>query len=564
MAPKADFGVEWELLETARPVESENGVVVSGHPLASRAGVEILERGGNAIDAAVAVGFALAVVLPTAGNIGGGGYLVYRSAVGEVRALDYRETAPSAATPDMYIGPDGEPTRDSLVGHLAVGVPGSVAGLAAMHEELGSLPWADLAGPAIELAREHRIDAVRHLSTAAGKQLLSRFDTSSALFLVDGEARSEGSAWSQPLLAATLERIARIGGTEFYGGETAELLVAEMERGGGLITRQDLLDYRAIWREPVVFEYRGWRLYSMPPSSSGGVTQAILFGALEGFDPLPPFGSHELVQLETEVMRWAFVDRNQYLGDPDFVEMPLERLLSPKHAREIRERIVRGVAGSTPPFTGVTQESAQTTHYSVVDGEGNAASITTTLNGAFGSGVTVRGAGFLLNNEMDDFAAKPGHPNLYGLVQGEANAVAPGKRMLSSMSPTIVESEDGELLLVVGTPGGSTIITSVFQVISNVLDHGMSLAEAVAAPRVHHQALPDILFYEEAGLSARTVRALEEMGYELQERAGYSGDINAIQAIDGGWVGVADPRRGSGAMAAASTSGTRGRDHGRH
>ena len=522
-------------------------MVVSGHPLASHAGTEILERGGNAIDAAVAVGFALAVVLPTAGNIGGGGFLVHRDAGGEVRALDYRETAPGAADHDMYLDENGDPTEESRVGHLSVGVPGSVAGMWAMHQELGSLPWEDLVAPAIELARGHEIDESRHRSLVAAKEKLGRFEASAAQFLDEGEALPIGLRWSQPDLVATLERIAATGTDGFYRGKTADLLVAEMERGGGLITYADLESYTAEWREPVKLSYRGNDIFSMPPPSSGGVALAIMLNVLGGDDEaLPAFGTADLVNLETEAMRWAFVERNAYLGDPAFVDMPLERLVSLEHANELRGRIVKGRAGETPPFDPSLHESTDTTHYSIVDNEGNAASITTTLNMGYGSGVTVAGGGFLLNDEMDDFAPKPGTPNAYGLVQGEANAVEPGKRMLSSMSPSIVVGPAGDLRMVVGTPGGPTIITSVYHVISNVIDHEMSLAQAVAAPRVHHQALPDVIFFEKNGLSAEVTTALEQMGYTLSERNGFSGDIAAIVADGDGWIGVADPRRGGG------------------
>jgi gamma-glutamyltranspeptidase/glutathione hydrolase len=522
-------------------------MVVSGHPLASRAGAEILARGGNAIDAAVTVGFALAVVLPAAGNIGGGGFLVHRDAVGEVRTLDYRESAPAKATHDMYLDEEGEPTQDSRIGHLSAGVPGSVAGMWVMHQELGSLPWNDLVEPAIELARGHLIDESRHRSLDASKSTLARFAGSAKQFLLDGEAPPTGHQWSQPDLVATLERIGADGADGFYRGETADLLVAEMERGGGLITHEDLETYEALWRDPIRLSYRGHEIFSMPPSSSGGVALAIILNVLGGYDSLPAFGTANLVHLETEAMRSAFIDRNHYLGDPAFVEMPLDRLTSLDHANEWRDRIVRGEAGTTPPFDPAVYESTETTHYSIVDEAGNAASVTTTLNLGYGSGVTVPGAGFLLNDEMDDFAAKPGSPNAYGLVQGEANSVAPGKRMLSSMTPSIVVGPDGDLRMVVGTPGGSTIITSVYHVISNVIDHQLSLAEAVAAPRVHHQALPDVVFFESGGLSPEVVGALEEMGYTVMERESLSGDIAAILADGDGWIGVADPRRGGGA-----------------
>jgi len=320
-----------------------------------------------------------------------------------------------------------------------------------------------------------------------------------------------------------------------------------MQRGHGLITKNDLADYRAKWRTPIQVTYRGYTIYSMPPASSGGVTMGEILNILEGYDTLPAFGSAGYVHLETEAMRRAFMDRNHWLGDPDFVSMPLNRLLSKSYAAQLRGEIDPRKATPTPPFAAGGNEPLETTHYSVVDADGNAASVTTTLNGGFGSAVTVQGAGFLLNNEMDDFAAAPGQPNMYGLVQGEANAIAPKKRMLSAMTPSIVLDRGGKLFMVVGTPGGPTIITSVFQVIVNVVDFKMSLADAVAAPRIHHQALPDIIGYERNGLLPAVVDSLKAMGHEVRMRNGYSGDIAAIQRVGRGWVGVPDPRRGGGA-----------------
>jgi gamma-glutamyltranspeptidase/glutathione hydrolase len=527
-------------------------MVVTGHPLASQVGATVLERGGNAIDAAVAVGFALAVVLPEAGNLGGGGFLVYRTAsdgsgaAAPVYALDYRERAPSAASRDMYLGPDGEPTDLSVTGHLAAGVPGSPAGLAEMHGRFGSLPWAELVQPAIDLARGHPLDQVRYDHLVGDAERLGRFAASREQFLPrDGAPVAAGATWQQPDLARTLERLRDGGAEEFYRGETARLLVAEMERGKGLITMQDLADYHAVWRDPVTAEHRGHQLYSMPPPSSGGVTLALILNILERFDPLPTLGSADLIHLETEAMRRAFIERNLYLADPDFVELPLERLQSQEYADLLAGQIDPERATPTDLDLFVPPESLQTTHYSIVDGEGNAAAITTTINGSFGSAVTVTGAGFLLNNEMDDFAAAPGKPNQYGLVESEVNAIAPGKRMLSSMTPTIVVGPDGELELVVGSPGGPTIITSVFQVVRAVLDHDRTLRDAVRLPRLHHQALPDVLFYEPGGLGEQVRDDLTSRGHELRERQDYSGDIAAIRRLaNGELVGVSDPRRG--------------------
>ena len=345
----------------------------------------------------------------------------------------------------------------------------------------------------------------------------------------------------------TLQAIADSGPRAFYEGHTADLIVNEMERGSGIITRTDLAGYRAVWRDPIVIKYRGHAVYSMPPSSSGGVTMAQALNILEGYDPLPEFGSAAYVHLFAEAMRRAFMDRNRYLGDPAFVSMPLGRLLSKKYAAELRAQILPNRATPTPAFVSSTREGENTTHYSVVDGAGNAASVTTTLNSSYGSAVTVTGAGFLLNNEMDDFAAAPGKPNQYGLVQGEANAIQPGKRMLSAMTPSIVVDPSGRLRLVLGSPGGPTIITSVTQVIVNVLDHHLSLPDAVAVTRVHHQALPDVINYERNGLLPAVVSALQAMGHQLDERSGYSGDIAAIERRGNVWIGVPDPRRGGGA-----------------
>jgi len=531
------------------PATAPHAMVVTAHPLASQAGVDILKQGGNAIDAAVAVAFALEVVLPDAGNIGGGGFIVHRSAAGEVTALDYREAAPAAATHDMFVDSAGNPTKKSEVGHLASGVPGSVAGLYEAWKKYGSLPWATVIAPAIRLAQGHVIDSARSRDIRSDRELLAQFPASRAQFLVHDSAPPPGMMWRQPDLAHTLQLISDSGPDVFYQGQIADLIVAEMQRGGGLITKNDLRNYRAEWRRAVRLSYRGHTIYSMPPPSSGGVTMGEILNILEGYDTLPAFGTTAYVHLVTEAMRRAFIDRNHWLGDPDFVDMPLDRLLSKSYAATLRSQIDLQHATPTPPqATSSGGEPMQTTHYSIVDAQGNAASVTTTLNGGFGSGVTVTGAGFLLNNEMDDFATAPGKPNMYGLVQGEANAVAGNKRMLSAMTPSIVLDTAGNLQMVVGTPGGPTIITSVAQVIPWRSDGVMSLPDAVAAPRIHHQALPDQTYYEHGGLSDATVRALEAMGHKMEERRGRSGIIAAIQKTAGGWVGVADPRYAGGAL----------------
>lgn len=548
-AAVAQVNPSWPLRDSARVVLGQRGVVVSGHPLASAIGRDVLREGGNAIDATVAVGLALAVVHPEAGNIGGGGFMLIRKADGRVAALDYRETAPAGATRDMFVGPDGSPTDRSWTGHLAVGVPGAVAGLAEAHRRFGTLPWARLVEPAVALARDgFAVDAYRHTSIADAAARLRRFPTSARQFLPGGRPPAVGQLLRQPDLARTLEAIRDRGVDGFYRGRVADLIVAEMRRGRGLVTHADLTGYLPRWREPLAFQYRGHTILSMPPASSGGLTLALILNILEGFDPLPAFGTARLMHLSAEAMRRAFVERNADLGDPDFVTNPVERMISKDHAARRRAEIQLDRASVTPPATEGGARGSSTTHYSVVDSEGNAVSTTTTLNNSYGSAVTVTGAGFLLNNEMDDFTTAPGRPNNYGLVQGEANAIAPGKRMLSAMTPSLVLDPTGRLLLVVGTPGGPTIITQVFQVISNVVDHGMTLPEALAAPRMHHQALPDRIQLEEGGYSAEVLAALRALGHRVETR-GYMGDVEAIIRIDTGWLGASDPRRGGGGAA---------------
>ena len=530
------------------PVTAPKAMVVSAHPLASAAGIEVMKEGGNAIDAAVAVGFALAVVLPDAGNIGGGGFIVHRSAAGQVQAIDYREMAPGGASHDMYLDSAGNVTEQSLTGHLASGVPGSVAGMYEAWKRGGSLPWATLLAPAIRLANGHRVDAERSRDIGGDSDRLAQFPASRDQFLPGGHPPAPGTLWKQLDLARTLQLISDSGPDVFYRGQIADLIVAEMERGHGLITKDDLRRYRPKWRTPIELRYRGYTIYSMPPASSGGVTMGEILNIMEGYDTLPAFGTAAYAHLLTEAMRRAFIDRNQWLGDPDFVDMPLERLLSKSYAAQLRAQIDLHHATPTPPQAASGAEGMHTTHYSIVDTAGNAASVTTTLNNGFGSAVTVTGAGFLLNDEMDDFTSAPGKPNMYGLVQGEANSIAPGKRMLSAMTPSIVLDRDGQLLLVVGTPGGPTIITTVAQVILDVLDQGMTLADAVAAPRIHHQALPDVIRYERGGLSDGTVVALRGMGHKVEMRRGTSGIVAAIQRTPAGWVGVPDPRYAGGAV----------------
>jgi gamma-glutamyltranspeptidase/glutathione hydrolase len=544
--PTSGSDAPWALAGKARITEASHAVVVSGSPIASSVGRDILQRGGNAIDAAVAVGFALAVVHPEAGNIGGGGFMVIRSKDGQVQALDYRETAPGRATRNMYVNRRGNPTDLSITGALAAGVPGAVAGLLEAQRRYGHLPLRVLIEPAIALARDgFVVDSVRSHSIDEDRQRLYLFPASRAQFLPGGHAPAPGSRLRQPALARTLAAIRDRGAAGFYGGRTAQLIVAEMARSGGIITRRDLASYRAIWRDPITIRYRGFTIYSMPPASSGGVTLAEILNIMEGFGPLPPFGSAALLHRETEAMRRAFMDRNVFLGDPAFVQAPIAQLTSKAHADSLRRQIDTLRATPTPKFETALHPGASTTHYSVVDAEGNAVSCTTTLNNSYGSGLTVTGAGFLLNDEMDDFATAPGKPNMYGLVQGEANAIQPGKRMLSAMTPSVVLDPQGQLFMVTGTPGGPRIITMVYHILSNVIDHGMSLADAVSAPRLHHQALPDTIRMERSGFSGAVLEALRTMGHAITEGSPW-GDVESIIRTPSGWQGVSDPRRGGG------------------
>jgi gamma-glutamyltranspeptidase/glutathione hydrolase len=543
--PAAGIAPDWKYTGRARVTEGPRAMVVSGSGIASDVGRTILRQGGNAVDAAVAVGFALAVVHPEAGNIGGGGFMVIRPRDGRVQTLDYRETAPARASRDMYLDEHGEPTELSVTGHLSAGVPGSVAGLVEAHRRFGRLPLAAVVQPAIDLARDgFAVDEYRSESIRDDSMRLAQFPASRASFLPGGAPPARGSLLRQPDLARTLEAVRDRGADGFYRGPVADLIVAEMARGGGLISLDDLAGYRAIWRDPVAIHYRGHTIYSMPPASSGGVTMGEILNIMEGYAPLPPFGTPRLIHLEAEAMRRAFTDRNEYLGDPAFVRNPVDRLLSKQYAATLRAGIGPH-ASPTPAFSPAASAGSSTTHYSVVDAEGNAVSCTTTLNNSYGSAVTVAGAGFLLNDEMDDFTSAPGKPNMYGLVQGEANAIAPGKRMLSAMTPSIVLDPAGQLLMVVGTPGGPRIITMVYHVISNVIDHHMPLPQAVTAPRMHHQGLPDSLETERGAFPPATLDSLRARGHAVRV-GGYWGDVEAIIRTPGGWQGVSDPRRGGG------------------
>jgi gamma-glutamyltranspeptidase/glutathione hydrolase len=515
-------------------------MVASDDRLASNVGVEVMRQGGNAVDAAVAVGFALAVTYPEAGNLGGGGYMVIRMANGRVAALDYRETAPLAATRDMYIGADGKVTGESVIGPRASGVPGAVAGMVEAQRKFGALPLARVLAPAIRLAADGFIvDSALYRSLADHKYRIESF-AGKSVFFPNGEPPAVGSRLVQPQLARTIRLIAQGGSAAFYNGSIADSIAAEMKRGGGLITKADLARYRAIWREPIRNSYRGYTYLSMPPSSGGGTTVTELLNILEAYGPSAPFGSAERIHAVASASQRAFMDRNSKLGDPDFVRAPVGTLTSKSYARAIAKTISRDHADTTVVVAAPIVEGAHTTHYSIVDRYGNAVSTTTTLNDLYGSGVFVGGAGFFLNDEMDDFAARPGVPNMYGLIQGSANAIAPGKRMLSAMSPTIVLDPRGNLLLVTGARGGPRIISATSQIILNVIDHRMSLGDAMSAPRIHHQALPDSIRFERGGIRPEVLSRLRSMGHNVYE----SGIASAasIMRVKGGYEGMDDPR----------------------
>jgi len=534
----------WRFALDAGVASADHGMVAGDEPQAVRIGEQILEAGGNAVDAAVATTFDLAVVLPEAGNIGGGGFAVV-SLHGVQTALDFRETAPQAATRDMYLDGQGQPTDRSLTGHLAVGVPGTVAGLWALHQRYGQLPWRELLAPAIRLARagfpigEDFADFIHR-----DRQRLAGFPSSARLFLSGDRPLETGDHWSNPDLAATLERIAEQGARDFYQGRTADLLVAEMRRGDGLISHADLAQYQPRWRQPIRFKYHGYELVTMPPPSSGGITLALILRMLDSHHwQQLAWHSSASIQLAVEAMRRAFAVRNSRLADPDHVALPVTEMMTPSYALRLGESITPGQATPSSEIhvdSGAGDgEGAHTTHLSIVDNEGNAVALTTTINTC--SAVAVSDAGFLLNNEMDDFAAKPGAANVFGLVQGEANAIAPGKRPLSSMTPTVVLSPAGDVRLVTGASGGPMIITTAFQIITNVLDYQMPIGPAVRASRYHHQHLPDQVFIEPGGLPAETREVLSGQGYVLKESP-WIGRGASIERRGEHWFGVADPR----------------------
>jgi gamma-glutamyltranspeptidase/glutathione hydrolase len=511
-------------------------MVVSSQHLASEAGTAILAAGGNAVDAAVAVGYAEAVTNPCCGNIGGGGFMVIRLH-GRDTFINFREMAARAATTDMFLGPDGNPApRGSLDGYRAVAVPGTVLGLDTALLRYGSLPRAKVMAPAIKLAREGFIltRGDTDIIDAGAPRLRRDPEARKIFFHEDGSALRPGDRLRQPELASTLEAIARRGPEAFYKGETADRIDAAMRAGGGLVTKQDLASYTTTESEPLACDYRGYHVVSAPPPSSGGVALCEALQVLSGYD-LKGMGFHSAASIHylVEALRHAYMDRNTYLGDPAFVTNPIEHLLSPGYAAAIRARIdpERATPSQEVLPGAAPHEKMETTHYSVLDGQGNAVSVTYTINGLFGAGVMPAGTGFLLNNEMDDFTVKTGVPNLFGLVQGQANFIAPGKRPLSSMAPTLV-TKDGHVVLIVGSPGGSRIISIVLQVLLNVIDYGMQPQEAVDATRIHHQWLPDAIFIEPYALSPDTRRLLEASGYKLIDQSPW-GAVELIEIPQG-------------------------------
>jgi gamma-glutamyltranspeptidase/glutathione hydrolase len=528
----------------AQPVRARHGMVVTRERHATEAGVKVLESGGNAIDAAVAVGFALAVTHPSAGNLGGGGFMLIRLADGRTTFLDFRERAPGAASRNMYLDTSGKPTADSIIGYRASGVPGSVSGFEYASKKYGRKPWADVVRPAVELASKgFPISYAQARSFRSSERTLGRFPESGRIFLRNGNFYEPGDTFAQPELARTLDRIMRLGATDFYEGETAHLLAKDMQEHGGLITLEDLKAYRTIERKPITGRYHGFEIVTSPPPSSGGVGILEMLGILEGTGyARTGAGSAASIHYMAEAMRRYFADRSEHLGDPDFVKVPVASLLDPAYLAKLRasidpERATPSSEIHAARFTG--HESNETTHFSVADADGNIAIVTYTLNGGYGSKVTPAGLGFLLNNEMDDFAPKPGGANMYGLIQGEANAIQPHKTPLSSMTPTIV-LQDGKPLLALGSPGGPTIINTVLEVIVNVLDFGMNVQDAVNWPRFHHQWLPDVLSVE-PGYSPDTIAILENRGYTVR-RISSQGECAAIR-FDNGWLeGAADPR----------------------
>ena len=531
----------------APAVEAEHGMVVSAHRLASEAGVHILQAGGNAVDAAVAVGYALAVVDPCCGNLGGGGFMTIHLADGRETFINFRETAPAAASAGMYLDGDGRPIDElSRNGYLAVAVPGTVLGLDRAAAEYGRLPRATLMAPAIGLARDGFVLSPADTDILDGKaERFGKDPAAARIFLrPDGSRFEPGDRLVQADLAATLELIAKEGPNAFYKDPVAAAVAKASGENSGILTSRDFAEYTVTETAPLSCTYRSHLIVSAPPPSSGGTTICEILNILEGYDMTASgFRSAGSVHLMVEAMRRGYRDRNTFLGDPAFVTNPLERLLSKAYAASLRDEIEHGRGSPAVGQSG--PEKPETTHYSIVDGEGNAVAVTYTINGSFGADVVAPGTGFFLNNEMDDFTVKAGVPNLYGLVQGEANSIAPGKRPLSSMAPTLVE-KDGRLVFVLGSPGGSRIITAVLEAVMNIVDYGMTPQEAVDAPRLHYQGQPDQVYFEPPGLLPDTVKQLAEHGYKLIEQRPW-GAVELIAIAHGRLSGVSDNRRPAGA-----------------
>jgi gamma-glutamyltranspeptidase/glutathione hydrolase len=538
------------------PVRAKHGIVASTNEVASQVGVDIMKRGGNAIDAAIAVAFALAVTHPAAGNLGGGGFMMIRLRNGKTTAIDYREMAPAAATRNIYLDKNGnliEGEGGSLVGYRAAGVPGTVRGMELALKKYGSgkLTWAQLVEPARRLANGFTVTYSLARSLRGSDDYLSQYPETKRIYLNGGKFYQEGEIFRQPDLAATFTRLQNSGPNEFYEGQTARLIVDDIQRHKGLMTLADLRGYVAKEREPVRAKYRGYEVISMPPPSSGGAVLIEMLNILEGYELSKlDSGSSERYHLMTEAMRRAFADRAEFMGDTDFVKVPVAGLIDKSYAAKLRDTISRDRASTSVEIKAgepTGRESEETTHFTVIDAQGNAVANTYTLNNSYGSAAVAKGTGILLNDEMDDFAAKPGTPNMYGLIQGERNAVAPRKRPLSAMTPTFVLRKDGSLWFTVGSPGGPTIINTALCVITNVVDYGMNIQQAIDFPRIHHQWLPDELIFEPYGLSGDTQKALTALGHKLA-RPRYLGDAEGlmIEEKTGMRLGATDPRRSDG------------------
>ena len=542
--PPVSYGVEEDVFH---PVRAQNGMVASVDAAATRVGVSVLKQGGNAVDAAVAVGYALAVTHPQAGNLGGGGFMMIRLKDGRTTAIDFREMAPAAASRDMFLDAQGNPDgKKSLTSHLASGTPGTVAGFAMALEKYGTLPLSKVIQPAITLAKEGFIvnDALADDLKTYGSEVLPQHANSKAIFWKDGEPLKKGDRLVQANLAKSLTLIAKEGPDAFYKGAIADQIADEMKKNGGLISKADLAEYKAVERRPVSGDYRGYQVYSMPPPSSGGIHIIQILNILSQFDMHQyGFGSADAMQLMAEAEKRAYADRSEYLGDPDFVKVPWQALTSKEYAKSLAAEIDINKAKPSSeirPGKLAPYESNQTTHFSVVDKAGNAVAVTYTLNTTFGTGIVAGNTGIIMNNEMDDFSAKPGEPNVYGLVGGEANAVGPKKRPLSSMSPTIVV-KNGQTWLVTGSPGGSRIITTVLQMVVNTVDFGMNVAEATNAPRFHHQWLPDELRVEK-GFSPDTLKLLAQKGQKVVVKPAMGSTQSIMIGPDGTLYGASDPR----------------------